>query len=386
MVISFPKTNNDFSISISKRFACRFCELKILLVSERFAPSVGGIETVTRLLGGALVRGGHSVTIVTNECSKENDGCAYRVLRRPNVIRLLKEYRSANVVILHGPTTRLGWPLLFRERPAVVVHHMASGVCGIGLKSCLKTQLIHRTHQAAVSSGLARVLDWRVEAILPNPYDDRVFRLENDVARDRDVVFVGRLIPEKGAHLLVEAVALLEKKGMAITATIVGDGPESNKLGQRIVCDHLNHRIQLAGRLTGFPLAQLLSRHRMLVVPSLHFEAFGLVALEGIACGCVVAGSRVGGVSEAIGPCGTTFERGNAESLAETLREILEQPDKIQRIRSGAEQHLAKHRPEAVAGRYLEFINGLGELQRPRRAIVHQERELHEARAKCALL
>jgi glycosyltransferase involved in cell wall biosynthesis len=341
---------------------------------------------VTRLLGGALVGAGHSVTIVTNERDKKDEVSAYRVLRRPNVIQLLKEYRCADAVIIHGAAARLGWPLLCRERRAVMVHHIKPGVRGSGPKPWLKTQLIRRTHQAAVSGALARLLDRPVEAILPNPYDETIFRLDSTAARDRDIVFVGRLIPEKGAHLLVEALKLLHKRGMAITATIVGDGPEGRRLRQLIVCGHLNHRIELAGQLTGAPLAQLLNRHRILVVPSLCFEAFGLVALEGIACGCVALGSRVGGVPEAIGPSGTTFEKGNAELLAQTLGEILAQPERIVRFRARSEQHLAKHRPAAVAARYLGFINGGGALQRPRYALVKEQREPREARDQCALL
>jgi glycosyltransferase involved in cell wall biosynthesis len=103
-------------------------------------------------------------------------------------------------------------------------------------------------------------------------------------------------------------------------------------------------------------LARLLNRHRVLVVPSLCAEGFGLAALEGIACGCVVLGSKVGGLPEAIGCCGATFRADDAEELAEMLGEMLRSPEQLERFRTDAEQHLEKHRPDAVARRYLESL------------------------------
>jgi glycosyltransferase involved in cell wall biosynthesis len=195
-----------------------------------------------------------------------------------------------------------------------------------------------------------------VEAVLPDPYDDTAFRKDSTIARDRDVAFVGRLIPEKGAHVLIEALSILEGTGTRLTASIVGDGPELNRLKQLIDAQQLGESVKLTGQLSGVALARLLNRHQLLVVPSLCAEGFGLAALEGIACGCVVLGSRLGGLPEAIGCCGMTFTAGEAEGLAEMLGDVLRSPERLDQLRTGAEQHLANHRPAVVARRYLEFV------------------------------
>jgi glycosyltransferase involved in cell wall biosynthesis len=266
------------------------------------------------------------------------------------------------VVILQGTTLRLGWPLLLRRKCAVMVHHMAPGSCENQATAWLRERLALRARHAAVSEALARTVRWRVEAILPDPYDETVLRGDSTVARDLDVAFVGRLILEKGAHVLVEALSILKGRGTRLTASIVGDGPELKRLKQSIDAGQLREDVKLKGRVSGVALARLLNQHRVLVAPSLCAEGFGLAALEGIACGCVVLGSRLGGLPEAIGCCGMTFPAGDAEGLAEMLAEVLRSPERLDRFRIGAEQHLAKHRPATVARRYLEFVTA-GELR-----------------------
>ena len=64
--------------------------LKILIVTERFSPSVGGVETVTRLLGIALSHAGHSVSIVTNQNGAEESNGEVILARRPGALRLLR--------------------------------------------------------------------------------------------------------------------------------------------------------------------------------------------------------------------------------------------------------------------------------------------------------
>ena len=103
-------------------------------------------------------------------------------------------------------------------------------------------------------------------------------------------------------------------------------------------------------------MAELLNRHRILVVPSRWAEPFGIVALEGIACGCVVVGSENGGLKEAIGPCGITFENGNVRALADQLKRLLNEPEAQASFRQHAVEHLAKFQSDAVAAACLRLM------------------------------
>ena len=70
-------------------------------------------------------------------------------------------------------------------------------------------------------------------------------------------------------------------------------------------------------------------------------------------------GSREGGLADAIGPCGSTFPNGDATALAEELSRLLKAPELLTEYRRHAEEHLRKHRPAAVAARFLEMFESL---------------------------
>ena len=116
----------------------------------------------------------------------------------------------------------------------------------------------------------------------------------------------------------------------------------------------------------------MLRQHNIMVVPSIWEESFGVVALEGAACGCVVLGSDGGGLPEAIGPCGTTFRRGDVSDLGSKLAYLLRHPAEWDRYRAAAPAHLELHRPERVARRYLEVFEHAAEGSPVRNARITQ--------------
>ena len=93
-----------------------------------------------------------------------------------------------------------------------------------------------------------------------------------------------------------------------------------------------------------------------MVVPSLWAEPFGIVALEGIGCGCVVVGSEAGGLPDAIGPCGVTFPNGDVTALTAKLRSLLMDGSSVNRLRACASTHLAKHTASAAGAAYLRIF------------------------------
>src|SRR4030095_13115937 len=177
-----------------------------------------------------------------------------------------------------------------------------------------------RYADASISVSQAMADDLATPSIvIPNHYRDPLFRLLPGVERSEELLFVGRLVSDKGADILLDALAILERTGHARRLTIVGDGPEAARLRDQARSLGLEDRGAFRGTLIGEEWVETLNRHRVLVVPSCYDEPFGIVALEGIACGCVVVGSAGGGLAEAIGPCGRTFKNGDAADLARVL-------------------------------------------------------------------
>jgi len=189
--------------------------------------------------------------------------------------------------------------------------------------------------------------------VIGNPYDDAIFHSMPEVARDRTIIFVGRLVSDKGVDFLLQALDLLKRDGMSPDLTVVGSGPEESNLRKLVAALGLDRQVTSVGQKSGTELARILNRHLILAVPSRWAEPFGVVALEGIACGCVVVGSENGGLREAIGPCGLTFENGNAAALAAQLKRLINEPETRTKFSRAAAEHLANFRSDAVADAYL---------------------------------
>ncbi|MEP7013319.1 MAG: glycosyltransferase family 4 protein [Acidobacteriota bacterium] len=331
--------------------------MKILHYSPAFPPSVGGLENTVVNVAAGLVALGCEVTVVTTTPSAEPDRYPFRVVRRPGHRDLLRLVREHDVFFQASISLRGLWPLLFVRRPWVVSHH--SWYCRtdgrIAWQDRLKRRLLRRAAASiAVSRAMADDLHPVRSIVIANPYDEGTFHPYPEIPRTKDLVAVGRLVSDKGFDLLLEALAFLaQTEGLTPRLTLIGGGPERPRLVAQAAALGLTHRIELTGTLPPGEIARRLAEHRFLVVPSRYAEPFGLVALEGIACGCAVIGSSRGGLPEAIGPCGRTFPNGDAGALAGLLAELLRSADARERLLEGAAEHLAEHTIDRVARRYL---------------------------------
>jgi glycogen(starch) synthase len=323
--------------------------MKILLGSHHFFPSTGGIETVSNLLAREFVALGHEVRVVTQ--TPGNGDFAFAVVRHPGPFELLRQIRWCDVFLQSNISLRTLWPLLFVRRPLFIAHHIwiTDRHGRTGWQERLKRFVLRFATSFAISDAIARSLP--VPSIrVGDPYDDEIFK-DTGTNRTRELIFVGRLVSDKGAALLLDALKLVLAKPQL---TIVGDGPERAALEKQAL--QLPSQIQFAGPQHGQRLADFLRQHQILVVPSLWQEPFGIVALEGMACGCVVIGSAGGGLPEAIGPCGLTFPNGDARALARAITRLLDDPAERERLRQKASAHLARFTPRRVAGLYLEAM------------------------------
>jgi glycosyltransferase involved in cell wall biosynthesis len=203
----------------------------------------------------------------------------------------------------------------------------------------------------AISEAIRRESFTRA-TVIGNPYRSNLFRILPNIPRQKSIAFLGRLVSDKGADLLIQALARVRCEYVGLT--LIGSGPEEGAL--RRLAGELGVNVRFAGPLTGEDLVRELNQHEILAVPSLWEEPFGNVALEGMACGCLVVGSNGGGLPDAIGPAGLLFERGNTLALAECLHRLLDDSNLKSALRAKAAAHLQNHREEVVAARYLDIL------------------------------
>lgn len=332
--------------------------MKILVSSHAFAPSIGGIETVSALLAAEFVRLGHSIKVLTQTPTDRPDEADYEILRRPSLKELVGAIRWCDLFWQNNLSLRTLWPAWMMRKPVVITHQ--GSYCRqpqrVDLVQRLKHAIVRRTRSIAISQAVADSFATD-SAIISNPYDARQFAAtEAPVERDKDLVFLGRLVSEKGLDLLLEALASLHATGVQPSLTVIGAGPELTKLQETTTQLGLNEQVCFVGPKRGSYLVALLRRHKILVAPSRYDEPFGVVALEGIAAGCAVVGSEGGGLPEAIGPCGLTFPNGDVAALAGKLRSLLESPNEQERLRSFASTHLARFHPATIAESYLQLF------------------------------
>lgn len=332
--------------------------MKLLISSHAFRPSVGGIETMSFVLAHACMDAGHEVKLVTQTPSAQLEDFPFEVIRQPGLKQLYDLVRWCDVYFQNGISLQLACPLVFVPRPWVVAHHTwISRVNGDkGWQDLLKQYMLRFATSISVSRAIAKHLP-TPSITIPNCYRDE-FRQLPGVPRTKQLVFLGRLVSDKGADILLRALAHLKQHKLSPELTIIGVGPEEQVLRRLAEDIGVAGQVDFVGQKTGLELVQLLNAHEILVVPSRWQEPFGLVALEGAACGCVVVGSAGGGLKEAIGPCGTTFANGDTKALAQQLALLLSSPRELKARRDRAEAHLSSYRSTKVASAYLKVLEG----------------------------
>jgi glycosyltransferase involved in cell wall biosynthesis len=196
------------------------------------------------------------------------------------------------------------------------------------------------------------------------PDEGNADRLARFLAGDRQtVVYFGKLIPQKGVHVLLEAMA-----GLGARAVVVGFGPERAALASQAA--DLGIDALFTGPLEHRHLRHLLALADACVVPSIFPEAFGMVAAEAAATGCPPLVARHSGLAEiAEGleseyPAGVrrlvSFESGDAGDLREKLEVLLSLgPGEREQVRAAARRAAVELWSwKSVADRLLDFSRG----------------------------
>lgn len=335
--------------------------MKILLSSTYFYPSLGGSETDAEIFAREFVNLGHAVKVVTQTPGSNFDdkgkAFPFEVVRRPGILHLLKLTYWSDACFQNGIILKQAWALWLTQTPWIIRHQtwiQHPGQQPTWLTQ-LKLSMVKLATSITISKPIAEHLN-HPSTLIPNPYREDLFRYLPEIPRVKELVFLGRLVSDKGLDLLLSAMANLKNDNLYPQLTVIGTGEESEVLYQQAKRLKIDEQVHFVGAKVGEELVHLLNEHQILVVPSRWHEPFGVVALEGIACGCVVIGSSGGGLKDAIGDCGTTFPNGDEASLKQKLYQLLTQPELLIRYRSNATSHLAKHQKTAIAKAYLQVL------------------------------
>jgi len=371
--------------------------VKLLIYSHYFAPSIGGVETIVMSLARGLAElraedgtREFEVTLVT-QTPRENfddDALTFRVVRQPGFWKLARLVRGTDVAHIAGPSflpMLLAW---LARKPFVVEHHGYQAICPNGLliqqpersvcpghfqagaySKCLKCRsselsplqscislLIQFPRKALVWRSVANIsITEHVRRRLDAPRSwvvhygtgtmPEIAASSFESARTSGKIrfaFVGRLVPEKGIPVFVEAMSQLRDAGFEFEAKLIGDGPERPRIESQIAAAKLNSFVKITGYLSGDALAAAVADVSVVVMPSVWEETAGLAAMEQMMRGRLVICSDIGGLAEIVGDTGLKFPAGNATLLAEYLRRVIENPALIDELGSLARTRATK--------------------------------------------
>jgi glycosyltransferase involved in cell wall biosynthesis len=345
--------------------------MRILIYTNVFPPMIGGIETITMELAQRLAQSSNSapddavqVTVVTPKAkgTPDESELPFSIVRKPSFTQLFRLIRGAEILHVAGTDMLpllLGW---LQRKHMVVEHHGFQTACPNGQMFYESAQVLCPGHYMAgrhlqclkcnAGGGLIyslkrwlltfprRSLCLRASAnVMPTAWLGSILQLPRMVTIHHglpggksvvaplpgglpSIVFLGRLIGTKGVHILLQAVHQL--RDCEFQLNIIGDGPERARLEADVRSLGLEGRVVFHGYLVADKREKVLASARIVVIPALAYETFGLATLENMLRKKVVIVSEIGALTEVIGDAGLSFPAGDAHALARCLKQVLQ--------------------------------------------------------------
>ncbi len=188
---------------------------------------------------------------------------------------------------------------------------------------------------------------------------------------DRMVLFVGRIEPLKGVDTLIQAMSCLQLKEtkrpvhLAIIGGDPGASPEemtAEMARLQKLCDDLglDQSVVFLGQRDQDKLPYYYSAAEVVVMPS-HYESFGMVALEAMACGTPVIASEVGGLAYLVrdGETGFTIPDQEPEELCDKISWLLNDQELHKTMSARAVEYAQDYAWDKIAKQILEVYEGL---------------------------
>jgi phosphatidyl-myo-inositol alpha-mannosyltransferase len=224
--------------------------------------------------------------------------------------------------------------------------------------------IISVSDQAAL---LARKTFHVESVVIPNTIDLSSFyagKTFPEYANARTVVFLGRLVPRKGAMHLLRAVNYIEQhtlmKDDNWSVVVCGGGPLAGELMAYVTTHHLQDRVRLPGFITEEDKSRYLASADIAVFPSTGGESFGIVLIEGFAAarGVVLAGNNPGYAAVLKDHPENLFDPKDDEAFAEILVRNLENAD-LRRAARIWQQEAGRQYDVPVVGKQIVNLYGL---------------------------
>jgi GalNAc-alpha-(1->4)-GalNAc-alpha-(1->3)-diNAcBac-PP-undecaprenol alpha-1,4-N-acetyl-D-galactosaminyltransferase len=213
----------------------------------------------------------------------------------------------------------------------------------------------------SVSAGIDAFFGWMPavkRAVIANPLPPDIPPASTD--ERRQIVAMGRFVPEKGFDLLIDAFALIAPDYPDWCLLIMGDGGLRDDLTAQIARHGLTDRVDMPG-FAAQPFERL--AESAFFVLSSRTEGFGNVMIEAMACGLpVVSFDCPASPREIITPDhdGYLVPPEDVVALADAFRRMIDHPDERRRLAVNARETSARYRLNAITARWYDLFDSVG--------------------------
>lgn len=355
-------------------------KMNIAMLGHKRIPSrEGGIEIVVEELSTRMVKAGHSVTCYNRSghhvSGKEFDGGSlkeYKGVKLKSVVTINRKGLAAmtssffgaicaafgkyDVVHFHaeGPCAMLWLPKLFGKRCIATIHGIDwqrakwGGFASKYIKFGEKIAAKYADEIIVLSEGVQKYfMDTygRKTVFIPNGVNRPIIRrlklIKENYGLDKDeyILFLGRLVPEKGITYLIEAF-----KGITTDKKLVIAGGSSDtdtfmkELKQLAEGDD---RIAFTGFVQGQMLEELYSNAYVYTLPS-DLEGMPLSLLEAMSYGNCCLTSDIAECAEVVEDKAILFKKSDIDDLKETLQYACDNPDAVKKMKDGAAGYICQ--------------------------------------------
>ena len=354
--------------------------LNIAMLGHKRVPSrEGGVEIVVGEISARLVKAGHSVTCYNrsgkhingkefqNEQPREYKGV--RIKKVPTIDKkglaavsssffasVMAAFGRYDVVHIHaeGPAFMCWLPKLFRKKVVVTVHGLDHQRAKWGrfaskyIMSGEKIAVKFADEIIVLSEGVKKYFKDtynRDTAFIPNGvnrpelYAPDIIKGRFGLEKDSYILFLGRLVPEKGIKNLINAFKTVKTDKKLVVAGGSSDTREFEEEIKELAA--ADKRIVFSGFVEGQALAELYSNAYIYTLPS-DLEGMPLSLLEAMSYGNCCLTSDIGECADVVGNKAMLFKKGDTEDLREKLRILLENSELVKKYKSEAAEYILK--------------------------------------------
>jgi glycosyltransferase involved in cell wall biosynthesis len=165
------------------------------------------------------------------------------------------------------------------------------------------------------------------------------------------LLYVGRLDPNKGVDVAVDAFRILKERNLPVTLTVAGGGwfyKRRHRTEEKFVLNLSKSmgilNVEWLGHVPRRWLPEVVRRHDIALVLSRSQEPFGLVVLEAMASGVAVLASSRGGLTESCGEAGVLADPDRPNEIADLLEALAKEPNKLRELKTKAVQRARRAR------------------------------------------